>query len=103
MVFGRDMLFNITYTYDWENITAQKQKEMIKSNNLENKQRVDHNYEVNGNVLIYKDGMFRKLDGPLLDPFKIIQVYTNGTVHIQRGIVTERINIHWLNPYTVDK
>ena len=26
LVFGRDMLFNIPYTPNWENITAQKQK-----------------------------------------------------------------------------
>jgi hypothetical protein len=42
LVFGRDMLFNITYTPNWENITAQKQKEIIKNNNAENKRRVDH-------------------------------------------------------------
>ena len=32
LVFGRDMLFDIPYTPNWENIMAQKQKEIIKSN-----------------------------------------------------------------------
>ena len=103
LVFGRDMLFNIPYTPNWENITAQKQKEIIKNNNSENKRRVDHDYAVNDNVLIYKDGIFRKLDRPFLGPFKIIQIYTNGTVRIQRGIVDERINIRRLTPYTTDE
>ena len=103
LVFGRYMLFNIPYTPNWENITAQKQKEIIKNNNAENKRRVDHDYAVNDNVLIYKDGIFRKLDGPFLGPFKIIQIYTNGTVRIQRGIVDERINIRRLTPYTTDE
>ena len=51
------MLFNIPYTPNWENITAQKQKEIIKNNNSENKRRIDHDYAVNDNVLIYKDGI----------------------------------------------
>ena len=80
-----------------------KQKEIIKNNNAENKRRVDHDYAVNDNVLIYKDGIFRKLDRPFLGPFKIIQIYTNGTVRIQRGIVDERINIRRLTPYTTDE
>ena len=96
------MLFSIPYTHNWENITAQKQKEILKNNNSENKRRVDHDYVVNDNVLIYKDGIFRKLDGTFLGPFKIIQVHTNGIVRIQRGIVTERINIRRLTPYTGD-
>ena len=58
---------------------------------------------LNDNVLIYKDGIYRKLDGPFLGPFKIIQIYTNGTVQIQRGIITERINIRWLTPQTADE
>ena len=97
------MLFNILYTSDWENITAQKQKEIIKNNNSENKREVYHDYVVNDNVLIYKNGIFRKLDGPFLDPFKIIQVYTNGTVRIQCGIITERISIHRPIPYMADR
>ena len=69
----------------------------------ENTKRISHDYKVNHNILIYRDGIFRKLDGPFLGPYKIIEVYTNGTVRIQRGIVTERINIRRLTPYTADK
>ena len=64
MVFGRDMLFSILYTPNWENITAQKQKEMIQNNKSENKQRVDRDYAVNDNVMIYKDVIFRDHDRP---------------------------------------
>ena len=97
------MLFNIPYTPNWENITTQKQKEIIKNNNAENKRCVDHDYAVNDNVLIYKAGIFRKLDRPFLGPFEKVQIYTNGTVRIQRGIVDERINIRRLTPYTTDE
>ena len=63
----------------------------MKNNNSENKRRVDHDYKVDNNGLIYKDSIFRKLVGPFLGPFKRIQVYTNGIVQIQRELVTERI------------
>ena len=54
---------------------------------------MDHDYKINDNVLIYRDGVFRNFNGPFLCTFKIIWVYTNGTVRIQRGVITERINI----------
>ena len=97
------MLFNIPYIPNWENIRAQKQLLTNKNTIKENKKRISHDYKVNDNILIYRDGIFRKLDGPFLGPYKIIEVYTNGTVRIRRGIVTERINIHRLTPYTADE
>ena len=63
---------------------------------------MDQDYKINGKVLIYIGGISKNLDGPFLDLFKIIQIYTNGTVHIHSGIVTERINIHRLTPYTAN-
>ena len=103
LVFGRDMLFNIPYVPNWENIRAQKQLLTNKNAITENKKRISHDYAVNDNVLIYRDGIFRKLDGPFLGPYKIIEVYTNGTVCIQRGIVTERINVRRPTLYTADE
>ena len=102
LVFSRDILFNIPYMPNWENITTHKQKEIIQYNNSENKRRVDRDYAVNNNVLTYKDDIFRKIDGPFLGSFKVIQAYSNGIVRIQRGIVTERINICRLTLYTSD-
>ena len=96
------MLFNIPCAPNWGNITAQKQKEIIKNTTAENKGRVDHDYKINDNVLIYRDVIIKNLDGIFLGPFKIIQVYRNGTVHTQRGIITECINIRRLNPYKAD-
>ena len=43
-----------------------------------------------------------KLGGLVLGPFKIIQVHINGTVEIQCGIVTERIDTRRLTLYTTD-
>ena len=35
-------------------------------------------------------------------PYLITEVYTNGNVHIQKGIVNERINIRRLEPFFED-
>ena len=41
----------------------------------------------------------RKLNGPKLGPYLITEIYTNGNVRIQRGVVSERINIRRLEPH----
>ena len=102
LVFGRDMLFNIPYKPNWEDITAQKQKEITNNTTSENKRRVNHDYKIIDNVLVYRYGIFRKLDRLFLGPFRIIQVYTDGAVRIQREIVTERIDMRRLTLYTAN-
>ena len=97
------MFINIPYIPDWENIKAQKQLLTNKNIIKENKKCLSHDYKVNDNIIIYKDGIFRQLSSPFLGTYKIIEVYTNGTVRIKRDIVTERINIRRLTPYTADE
>ena len=63
---------------------------------------MDHDYEVNEQVLIYREGVHRKLEWPFLGLYNIVQIYTNGTVCIQYGTVTERINICRLKPFSAD-
>ena len=101
LVYGRDMLFNIPYQPNWKDIALNKQKIINKSNAAENEKRLEHDYAIDDEILIIRDGHFRKLEGPFLGPYSIVQVYTNETVRIQRGTVTERINIRRLTPYTV--
>ncbi len=36
---------------------------------------------------------------PTQGPYKISRVHTNGTVPIERGAITERLNICRLQPY----
>ena len=49
-----DILFNIPYMPNWETMAAQRQNDIIGNNNSENKRRMDYDYSVNDNVLIYK-------------------------------------------------
>ena len=103
LVFGRDMLFNMPFTADWTKIEKNKQKVTNKSNITENDKRVDYEYEVYDEVFIYRDGHYRKLDGPFLGPFRIVQVYTNGTVRIQSGTTTDISSIWRITSDIVEK
>lgn len=99
LVFGRDMMFNIKSLVNWKELSIKKQALVDKANLRENQKRVDYDYQVDNKVYIIKDGIYRKLDAPKLGPFRITDVYTNGTVRIQRGNVNERINIRRLEPH----
>ena len=98
-VFGRDMLFDIPYLADWTEIGKRRQNQVDKSNALENKHRLFYDYKLGDKVLITKKGIIRKVEDPNEGPYTITQVHTNGTVRIQRGAISERLNIRRLHPY----
>ena len=76
-----------------------KQALVDKANLKENIKRVDYDYQIDDKVYVIKDGIYRKLEALKLGPFVITDVYTNGTVRIQRGNVNEHINIRRLEPH----
>ena len=99
LVFGRDMMFNISSLINWKELSLRKQRLVDKANLRENNKRIDFDYEIGQQVYITTDGVQRKLNRPKTGPFPITKVYTNGTVRIQRGAVNERINIRRLEPH----
>ena len=99
LVFGRDMMFNISSLVNWKDLSIRKQKLVDQANLRENNKRIDFDYEVGQQVYIVTEGIQRKLDSPKIGPFSITEVFTNGTVCIQRGAVNERINIRRLEPH----
>ncbi len=99
LVFGRDMIFNLKSLINWKNLSVEKKKLVDKANLRENQNRIDYDYSVGQRIYIKKDGIFRKLHGPKLGPYEITEVFSNGTVRIQRGHVNERINIRRLEPH----
>ena len=101
LVFGRDMLLDMKFLADWEAIRLRKQKDVDKNNSKENSLRVPHDYQVGDKVLVTDKDIHRKLNCPTKGPYSIVQVYANGTIRVQRGAVTERINIRRCTPYTV--
>ena len=98
-IFGRDMLYDIPYLADWTEIGRRRQTLVDQNCVKENKRRIDFDYTVGHKVLITKDGILRKAEDKNSGPFVITQVHSNGTVRIQRGSISERINIRRLSPY----
>ena len=99
LVYNRDMILNIAHMANWKSLADKRQQQINKDNMRENSKRVHHDYAVEDKVYIIRDGIYRKLEAPHLGPYPITQVYSNGTVRIQRGVVNERINIRRLTPH----
>ena len=99
LVFGRDMMFNISSLINWKEVSIRKKQIVDKANLRENHKRIDFDYEVGQKVYVITDGIQRKLDRPKKGPFEIMEVFTNGTVRSQRGAVDERINSRRLEPH----
>ena len=99
LVFSRDMILPIKYLAEWDVINKRKQLRINASNARENSKRVDWDHKIGDSVLVSDNDIQRKLDYQLKGPYKIVQVYSNGTVRIQKGVVTERINIRRCTPY----
>ena len=99
-IYGRDMLFDIPYVADWTKIGKRRQEQVDKDCEKNNRRRIDYDYRVGQKVLLIKDGtILRKAEDPYEGPYVITDVYTNGTVRIQRGTLNERLNIRRLHPY----
>eukprot|EP00957_Ditylum_brightwellii_P000448 34710-Ditylum_brightwellii.AAC.1 len=75
---------------------------MIKNNERENEKRLEYEYRVGEYVLIVKSAserrLQRKMNMPTEGPYKILKVFKNGTIKIQRGY-TEKINTRRVKPY----
>lgn len=98
VVFGRDMIYPIQHEVDWHRISKQKQSLIAKNNTNENKKRIDYDYAVGDRVLKLiadPNKMEPKREGPCV----ITRVHANGTVTLQYGVTTERLNIRQIVPY----
>ena len=66
----------------------------------ENRSRHDWNYKIGDQVLLLKDGILRKGESWYeSDPWTITSVHTNGTIRVQRGTKSERLNIRRVTPF----
>ena len=92
------MIFNIKHIADWRAIKQRKQKVINENNARENKKCLQHVYRTNDKVLLERYDA-RKYECPYLGPYKVTEVFTNGTVTIKKGSVYERVNIRRLTPF----
>ena len=98
LVFGRDMILNIKHVANWEHIKQRKQQLINKNNMRENSKRIPHKYQIGDKVLI-KKGTENKYETPYEGPYSILKIHDNGTVRLQRGAISDTINIRRLTPY----
>ena len=102
-IFGRDMLFDIPYIADWKKIGDYRQRQADLNNLRENKKRIDYDYKVGDKILVRKDGILRKAESRWHnEPWTIVSVHTNGTIRVQRGNKSERLNIRRVKPFFED-
>jgi len=97
LVFGRDMIFNIQHEANWKAIMDRKQQRIDKNNRDENSKRIVRDYQVGDKVLLERHDA-RKMERPYVGPYKITNIYTNGTVTIKKGSVYQRHNIRRIHP-----
>ena len=85
-MYSPDMLFDIPYIADQSRIGKHRQHQVAQDSTIENK-------------TIINDGIHRKAEDKNIGPYLITEVFSNGTVRIQRGTINERINIRRLSPF----
>ena len=99
-IFGRDMLFDIPFLADWNKIGDHRQCQTDLNTERENCSRRDWDYKVGDKVLLRKDGILRKSESWYeCDPWTITTVHTNGTIRVQHGTKSERLNIRRVTPF----
>jgi hypothetical protein len=102
-IFGRDMLFNISFVADWHKIGERRQSLTDCGNQCKNAKRIDYDYKVGDKVLVINEGILRKAESAYgKEPWTITTVHTNGTIRIQCGTKTEQLSISRVEPFTVD-
>jgi hypothetical protein len=99
LVFGRDMLLPIKLKANWAEIKARRQEEMRCYNECENKGQRVHDYKDGDQIHLICSRKKSKLSPPCEGPYQVEHVFTNGTLLIQRGAVSERVNIRRVSHY----
>ena len=99
-IFGRDMLFDIPYIADWNKIGDYRQRQTDLNTKRKNNSCIDYDYKVGDKVLVRKDGILRKTESRYdSEPWTITSVHTNGTIRVERGSKSERLNIRRVTPF----
>ena len=99
LVFGRDMMLPISYQANWKLIQERKQQRINENNKRENRGRIPHEYQEGDLVLLKDDTLGKKFKVPYRGPFKILRVFSNGTLRLQMDSVEDTVNIRRCHPY----
>ena len=92
-MFGRDMLLNLTSIIDWRVVTDIKQGQVGIDNVCKHDRWVRNDQAIGDLVYVENVGIYLKLYYKKQGPYIITEVFTNGTVWVQRGAINKLINI----------
>jgi hypothetical protein len=99
-IFGQDMLFDIPLIADWKKIGEHRQQLTDLNTAQESENRIDNDYKVDQKVLVWNNGILREAESRnLKEPWTIMSVDTNGTIRVQWGNKSERMNIQRVKPF----
>jgi hypothetical protein len=99
-IFGRDMLFDIPFIADWKKIGEHRQLLTDRNTARENEGRIDYDYQVGQKVFVRNDGILRKTESRYQkEPWLITSIHTNGTIRVQCGNKSEKMNIWRVKPF----
>ena len=98
-IFGRDILFNLSPVVEWRVATDVKLRQVDIDNVRENDKRFTHDYAIGDQFYVEMKVIYRKLYYKKQGLYIITELFTNGTVRVQRGQVNGRIKIRRLKPH----
>ena len=99
LVFGQDAMLPIQFQANWNLIKEHKQKQIARDNQRENSKRIEHVYQPGDKVAFKEELKAKYAQDPYSGPYRILRVYDNGTVLLDKGVTIERINIRLIKPY----
>jgi hypothetical protein len=88
------MLIDILFIADWKIIGEHRQQLTDLNTSREKKGRIDYDYQVGQKVVVWNDGILCKAESRYIkETLTVMSVYTNGTIRVQSGNKSERMNI----------
>jgi hypothetical protein len=86
LVVGKDMIHNIALRENQDQIQIQ----------------IPYEYKLGYQGLFGTPKILRTLSAPCTEPYAITNVYKNGIIRIQKGIILSRVNIRRITPFNKD-
>jgi hypothetical protein len=99
-IFEHNMLFDILFIADWNKIGDYRQRQTDLITACKNSKQVNCDYKVGNKVLLTQECILCKAESPYSKKlWTIMTVHTNGTIRIQCGTQSERLNIQRVTPF----
>ena len=98
IVFHRDMVHDIPIQPDFAQLQHKRQAIIDANLTRANAKRIDHRYRVN-DLILQIQHQPDKLDERTTGPYRIVEIYQNGMLTIDKNGVHVNINSRWVRPY----